>query len=158
MHMVCALLFLLWVVANQFYHLLWRHNGCDSVSNHQTHDCFLNQLFRRRKKTSMLRVTGLCAGNSPVTGEFPAQMASNAENVAIWWRHHAISVRKQPWKHGETECTNNSHTTDITLKKTPKNNRRILWKILHRCHGNGSNTKWYLHVMAFPRETVIKPA
>ena len=22
------------------------------------------------------------------TGEFPAQMASNAENVPIWWRHH----------------------------------------------------------------------
>ena len=34
------------------------------------------------------RVTGLCAGNSPVTGEFPAQRASNAENVSIWWRHH----------------------------------------------------------------------
>ena len=25
---------------------------------------------------------------SPATGEFPAQMASNAENVSIWWRHH----------------------------------------------------------------------
>ena len=35
-----------------------------------------------------LRVTGLCVGNSPGTGEFPAQMASNAENVSIWWRHH----------------------------------------------------------------------
>ena len=23
-----------------------------------------------------------------VTGEFPAQMASNAENVSFWWRHH----------------------------------------------------------------------
>ena len=23
-----------------------------------------------------------------VWGEFPAQMASNAENVSIWWRHH----------------------------------------------------------------------
>ena len=39
-------------------------------------------------KHQKLRVTGLCAGNSPVTGEFPAQMASNAENVSIWWRHH----------------------------------------------------------------------
>ena len=28
-----------------------------------------------------------CAGYSPVTGEFPAQMASNMENVSIWWRH-----------------------------------------------------------------------
>ena len=43
-----------------------------------------------REKTSKLRVNGLCAGNSPVTGEFPAQMASNAENVSIWWRHHVI--------------------------------------------------------------------
>ena len=34
-------------------------------------------------KTLKLRVTGLCAGNSPVTGEFPVQMASNAENVSI---------------------------------------------------------------------------
>ena len=41
-----------------------------------------------KKKTSKLRVTGLCAGNSPVTGEFLAQMAFNAENVSIWWRHH----------------------------------------------------------------------
>ena len=43
---------------------------------------------RRSKKTSKLCVTGLCVGNSPVTGEFPAQRASNAENVSIWWRHH----------------------------------------------------------------------
>ena len=69
--------------------LRWRHNGCDSVSNHQPHDCLLNRLFRRRsKKTSKLRVTGLCVGNSPGTGEFLAQMASYAENVSIWWRHH----------------------------------------------------------------------
>ena len=69
--------------------LQWRHNGHDSVSNHQPHDCFLNRLFwRRSKKTSKLRVSGLCAGNSSGTGEFPAQMASNAENASIWWRHH----------------------------------------------------------------------
>ena len=24
----------------------------------------------------------------PETDEFPAQMASYAENVSIWWRHH----------------------------------------------------------------------
>ena len=47
-------------------------------------DCLLNRLFRRRsKKTSKLRVAGLCEGNSPVTGEIPAQMASNGENVSI---------------------------------------------------------------------------
>ena len=71
------------------YTSLWRHNGRNGVSNHQPHDCLHKRLFRRRsKKTSRLRVTGLCAGNSPGTGEFPAHMASNAENVSIWWRHH----------------------------------------------------------------------
>ena len=69
--------------------LHWRHNGHGGVSNHQPHDCLLSRLFRRRsKKASKLRVTGLCVRNSPGTGEFPAQMASNAENVSIWWRHH----------------------------------------------------------------------
>ena len=33
-------------------------------------------------------VSGHCAGNSLVTGEFPAQKASNVENVSIRWRHH----------------------------------------------------------------------
>ena len=46
--------------------LQWRHNGRDSVSNHQPHNCLLYHLFwRRSKKTSKLRVTGLCARNSP---------------------------------------------------------------------------------------------
>ena len=43
---------------------------------------------------SKLRVTGLCVGNSPVTGEFPALRASNAENVSIWWRHHGLHDHK----------------------------------------------------------------
>ena len=51
---------------------LWRH--CNNIENIE------------------IRVTGLCAGNSPVTGEYPAQMASNAENVSIWWRHCGISL------------------------------------------------------------------
>ena len=45
-----------------------------------------------KKKTSKLRVTGLRVGNSPGTGEFPAQMASNAENVSISWRHHVLGA------------------------------------------------------------------
>ena len=73
--------------------LRWRHNDHAGVSNHQPPGCLLNRLFRRKsKKTSKLRVTGLCAGNSPGTGEFSAQMASYAENVSIWWRHHGEAV------------------------------------------------------------------
>ena len=70
--------------------LRWRHNGRDGVSNHQPHHCLLNRLFGcRSKKTSKPRVTGLCAGNSPGTCEFPAQMASSAETFHLmtssWW-------------------------------------------------------------------------
>ena len=93
--------------------LKWRHNGRDSFSSHKSRHCLLNRLFRRR---STLRVTGLCAGNSPVVGEFPAQMASNTEHVYIWWRHHANTdmkrnTTKKPSKsaymvHNEyTKCT-----------------------------------------------------
>ena len=72
--------------------LQWLHNGRDGISNHQPHDCLLYRLFRHiSKKISKLRVTGLCVGNSSVTGEFPAQMASNVENVSIWWRHHNMA-------------------------------------------------------------------
>ena len=50
----------------------WRHNVRDGVSNHGRLDCLLNRLCRRKsKKTSKFRVTGLCKGNSPVTGNFP---------------------------------------------------------------------------------------
>ena len=71
--------------------LRWRHNERDSVSNHQPYECLLNRLFTRRsKKISKLHVTGLCTGNSPETGEFPAQRASNAEFFSIWWRHHGL--------------------------------------------------------------------
>ena len=60
--------------------LLWRHNDHDGISMHQPYDCLLNRLFGRRwQKTSKLCVTGLCLGNSPGTGEHPAQRASNAE-------------------------------------------------------------------------------
>ena len=67
------------------YPLQWRHDERDALSNHQHHDCLLKRLSRCiSKKTSKLRVTVLREGNSPVTGEFPAQRASN---VSIWLRH-----------------------------------------------------------------------
>ena len=61
--------------------LQWRHNGRDSVSNHQPHDCLLNRLFRRRSKDRSLAF---------VRGIHWEQLARYAENVSIWWRHHGI--------------------------------------------------------------------
>ena len=87
--------------------LPWRHNGCDGVSNHQHRDCLLNRLFRRRsRKTLELHVTGLFMGNSPVTGEFPTHMTSNAENVSIWWRHHV--------RHAECTCIHYTYRERFT--------------------------------------------
>ena len=60
----------------KFYSLQWRHNEHDDASNHRGLHCLLKHLFRRRsKKTSNLRLTGLCEGNPPVTGGFPSQRA-----------------------------------------------------------------------------------
>ena len=98
--------------------LRWRHNDYAGVSNHQPHGCLLNRLFRRKsKKTSKLRVTGLCAGNSPGTGEFPAQMASYAENVSIWWRHHVVNFAT------ETHVPYPCQPTSISGKKNKMKNK-----------------------------------
>ena len=68
--------------------LRWHHDEGDGVSNHQHHDCLLNRLFRRRsKKTSKLRVTGLCGGihrwlhKGPVTRKCFHLMTSSWENM-----------------------------------------------------------------------------
>ena len=59
-----------------FYHYNDVMISAMASQNHQPRGCLLNRLFgRRSKKTSKLRLTGLCAGNSPVTGE----RASNVE-------------------------------------------------------------------------------
>ena len=46
------------------------------------------RLISWSNKTSKFRVAGLWEENSPETSDFPAQRASNAGNVSIWWRHH----------------------------------------------------------------------
>ena len=129
--------------------LQWRNNGCDGVSDHQTDDCLLNRLFgRRSKKTSKLRVIGLCVENSPVTGELPAQRASNAENVSIWWRHHVSLLwccttelslciywilHRISWLHSEypvLNCVQNQCTWYQTQKTTSRL-IRIIYLYIH---------------------------
>ena len=52
-----------------------------------------DQRKKHQSSASLAFVWAIRVGNSPVTGEFPAQMASNTENVSIWWRHHARDSR-----------------------------------------------------------------
>ena len=82
----------LWCIIPCCKALQWCHNGSYGVSNRQRLIRLLNCLFRRRsKKTSKLRVTGLCEVNPLVTGEFRSKKASNTENVSILWRHRGVS-------------------------------------------------------------------
>ena len=59
-------------------------------------------------------------GNSPVTGEFPAQRASNAQNVSIWWCHHDIGwasiVQVLQWFQAvlEQHCCIEAHIMFVT--------------------------------------------
>ena len=70
-----------------------------------------------KKQTSKLRVTGFCVGNSPGTGEFPAQLASNAENVSIRWRHHVCAFQGYVYNKSFVNTTSEIHgciTTQLT--------------------------------------------
>ena len=141
--------------------LRWRHNGHDGVSNHQPHHCLLNRLFGcRSKKTSKLRVTGLCAGNSPGTGEFPAQMASNAENVSIWWRHHFKHQQRQAPVDSTSAVTschtsvllprqNGRHYVDhFSCMRTPLFRITFDWNLFLKAHRtvNYFRLRWCLRV------------
>ena len=87
------------VTCRAFMALRRRHNGRDSVSKHQPHDCFLTNYSdadqrNHQSSASLAFVRGI--------HRVPAQMASNAENVSIWWRHHGYRLImpvpvKQPW-------------------------------------------------------------
>ena len=75
---------------------------------------------RKHQSTSKLCVTGLCEGNSPGTGEFPAQKASNAENASIWWRHHVTGESTAICFQYQYLCTfyfvRGQHANDTTTK------------------------------------------
>ena len=60
--------------------LQWRHNERNCDPNHRRLDCLLNRMFwRKPKKTSMLRVTGICVGNSP-------ENSFSKTTIHVWYR------------------------------------------------------------------------
>ena len=69
--------------------LQWRLNWHDGVSNHQLKSVYSPVYSGADQGKHQSSASLAFEGNSPVTGEFSAQRASNAENVSIWWRHHA---------------------------------------------------------------------
>ena len=61
-------------MASQITSLTIAYSTIYAGTYHRKHQSFGSLAFRE--------------GNLPVTGEFPANRASNAKNVSIWWRHH----------------------------------------------------------------------
>ena len=109
--------------------LQWRHNEPYGIWNHQPHDCLLNRLFGyRSKKISKLCVTGFCEGNSPVTGEFPAQRASNVENDAIWWRPHVYQI--------PLLMSDINFIFSVRLKSSNHNFIGVLWWLFDALYGD----------------------
>ena len=74
-----------------------RHNEHDGVSNDQPHDCLLNRLFRRiSKKTSKIRVTGLCEGNSPHKGPVTREMFPFDDVIILFEMFVRVANQQQP--------------------------------------------------------------
>ena len=107
--------------------LQWRHDGHDNVSNHQPHHCLLSRLLGadQRKHQS----------SASLTGEFPAQMASNAENVSIWWRHHVHRAAVETRDREGNDHGGNSLRSNFSVSKN------IQMPIL--C--TARQTVWHLH-------------
>ena len=66
----------------------WCYNEHDGVSNHQhlVYSTVCSGVDQSKPQSSMWPL---------VTGGFPSQRASNAENVSIWWRH--IGQHERLW-------------------------------------------------------------
>ena len=63
---------------------------------------------------------------SPVTGDFPAQRVSNADNVSIWWRHHEYKdMEAQYAKDAKFNKKYSGHKKK--QKKKTKKTRRPFW-------------------------------
>ena len=96
---------------------------------------------RRSKKTSKLRVAGLCGGNPPMTCEFPAQGASNVENVSIWWRHHEFSCTLCFQPHRQQSPTPWVHSRRRPGQLWASPSSSSLWCLYLPCFStNGGNT------------------
>ena len=132
-----------------FESLQWRHIGRDSISNHQHHDCLLKRLFRRRsKKTSKLRVTGLCVGKSPGPGTSPHKGPVTRKMLplddVIMWRiylrfpqYHVIEYPNSTENHEKLKYYNDLVST-ITRDITRYNRITLLWRELMEPSGQST--------------------
>ena len=65
--------------------LQWRHNGRDGVSNHRRLHIFCSNIGSGTDQRKHQNVTGLCAGNSPVTSNaVTSHLMTSHESLALY--------------------------------------------------------------------------
>ena len=79
--------------------LQWRHNERNGVSNHRRLGGLLKRLFRRisKKHQSSASLAFVRAIHGWPVNSLHKQMASNAKNVSLWWRHDVEARFRHPW-------------------------------------------------------------
>ena len=109
------------------------------ASNHQPSDYLLNRFFKAQMEENIKAPRHWpLGGNSPVTGEFPAQKASNAENVSIWLCHHVSSCACDPaidWPMNLTVLPNIKHRSICLYRycSNDENGLRIVHSLISKC-------------------------
>ena len=111
--------------------LQWCHNDHDSVSNHQPRDYLLNGLFRcRSTKTSKLRVTGLCVGNSPGPGNSPHKGSVTQKmfpfDDVIMFGNILTAVERT----GQYEYTESKHMSATQSTENVETSYSALWPVI----------------------------
>ena len=95
--------------------LQWRHNEREGVPNHCVWivcSTVCSGAYQRKYQSSAS--LSLCEWNPAVTGGFPTQRASNAENVFIRWRRHVNSVYS--WWHARQTMASSFSIMDIVIE------------------------------------------
>ena len=125
------------------------HNGRERVSNHQPHE---SRLFTQPFIQTQIKENIKASRHWPLCGEFtgprwiPAQMASNAENVSIWWRHYGWCI------HTLINCNITRSGNELSPFSTgtkPIHKLILTWTI-----SNKTGTK-YLFALMNPTKTEI---
>ena len=109
--------------------LQWRNNEYAGVSNHQCLDCLLNRLFRRTpKKTSKLRVTSLCEGNSAVNSRAKGQQRGKCFHLmtSSWLEQLAVGEVMIKlcfrFSYGTRTCRLRAHAVSSVYIQFPERN------------------------------------
>ena len=82
------LLLLIRVICSKYWYVVPSHYGDVIMSAMASHITSIEIVYSNVYSNIKAPSHWPLCGDSPGTGEFPAQKASDAENVSIWWRHH----------------------------------------------------------------------